>query len=93
MCELSGVMFNVTLGLGLLQMYLGMPETHQSDTIGLLGNFNSDKTDDFLPRYAATALSDTINERQIFHDFGQTCKFSTFYFKIVFIKVYNFLFV
>ncbi|XP_053372780.1 uncharacterized protein LOC123559692 [Mercenaria mercenaria] len=68
----TGVAFNVTVGVGLLQMGIGMRDDYKSLTAGLLGNFNDDATDDLLPRNAVTALPNTAKEREIFQDFGQT---------------------
>jgi hypothetical protein len=65
----------VTVGTGLLQMSLGLPSTYQNITTGLLGNFNGNATDDFLPRYKATPLPDSANESEIFTFFGQTCEY------------------
>lgn len=73
----TGIMVNVTLGVGLLQIMLGIPEIHRNDVSGLLGNFNGDPTDDFQPRNSSTPLSNTISEREIFSLFGQTCKQSS----------------
>lgn len=70
-----GIMFNVTVGVGLLQMSLGVPEEHRNDVIGLLGNFDGDKTNDFIPRYKTESLPNNSSDRTIFFDFGQKCKY------------------
>ncbi|XP_053372749.1 uncharacterized protein LOC123561027 [Mercenaria mercenaria] len=68
----SAIAFNVTIGVGLLQMSLGLPSAYKNGTIGLLGNFNGKPTDDFLPRLESDPLPDSSNESEIFKDFGQT---------------------
>ena len=73
-----GIYFNVTLGKKLLQIGVGLPEAFQNQTEGLLGNFNNNPDDDFIPRYSDKSLPYNSTERTIFEEFGQTCK-SLFY--------------
>ncbi|KAH3701354.1 hypothetical protein DPMN_076339 [Dreissena polymorpha] len=55
-------------------MAIAMPNTLKNKkTVGLLGNYNDNDTDDFIPRGANTSLS-RPSERQIFEKFGSTCK-------------------
>ncbi|XP_053372966.1 uncharacterized protein LOC123561091 [Mercenaria mercenaria] len=68
----TGVAFNVTFNVGLLQMSTGLLNTYNNKTSGLLGNFNGDVTDDYFPRSASSALPSNSTERMIFNDFGQT---------------------
>ncbi|XP_053372974.1 uncharacterized protein LOC123561094 [Mercenaria mercenaria] len=68
----TGVAFNVTYNVGLLQMSTGLLNTYNNKTSGLLGNFNGDVTDDYFPRAASSALPSNSTERMIFKDFGQT---------------------
>lgn len=68
-------MFNVTMGVGLLQMSLGMPDEHKDNVIGLLGNFNDDPSDDYIPQNSNTPLPANASESDLFFDFGQTCMF------------------
>ena len=70
-----GITFNVTLGVGLLQMSLGMPTEYQGHTIGLLGNFNDDIADDFRARGFTDSLPSNITDEDIFQQFGQTCEY------------------
>ena len=70
-----GIAFNVTVGVGLLQMGIGMRNDYKSLTRGLLGNFNGNDADDLLPRNATNALPNSAKESEIFKDFGQTCNF------------------
>lgn len=69
-----GITFNVTLGVGLLQMSLGMPNVFKNKTIGLLGNFNGNSFDDLKTRNG-TVIPKHANDSEIFHSFGQTCEF------------------
>ncbi|XP_052249684.1 uncharacterized protein LOC127857318 [Dreissena polymorpha] len=56
----SGVTFNVTEGNGLLQMAIAMPNTLKNKkTVGLLGNYNDNDKDDFIPR-GMTNASESI---------------------------------
>ena len=71
-----GITFNVTVGVKLLQMSLGMPTEYRGHTIGLLGNFNQNKTDDFRARGSTESLASNITEKEIFKQFGQTCKYT-----------------
>ena len=66
-----GIMVNVTAGIP--NFVLALPPLFKSQTQGLLGNYNGDKTDEFIPRNKATALSDTISDQEIHEMFGQTC--------------------
>lgn len=68
-------MVNVTVSVGLLHMSLGMPDEHKDNVIGLLGNFNDDPSDDYIPQNSNTPLPANASERDIFFDFGQTCMF------------------
>ena len=67
----------MTLGVGLLQMSLGMPTEYQGHTIGLLGNFNDDRTDDYRARGSTEILASNITEEDIFKQFGQTCEYDS----------------
>ena len=67
-----GVMVNVTAGIP--NFVLSLPPSFKGQTRGLLGNFNGNKTDEFLPRNeAGGALSDAISDQEIHVLFGQTC--------------------
>jgi len=56
-------------------MSLGMPTEYQGHTIGLLGNFNDDKADDFWGRGSTDSLPSNITDEDIFLQFGQTCEY------------------
>ena len=58
----------------LLEMALITPEDFAGTTVGLLGNFDDDNGNDFIPRNANAAIANTSTERQIFSVFGQTCE-------------------
>lgn len=55
-------------------MAIVLGNTYQSSLEGLLGNFNGDSTDDFVPRSSSTPIPDASSEREIFVQFAQTCK-------------------
>ncbi|KAH3701431.1 hypothetical protein DPMN_076419 [Dreissena polymorpha] len=59
-------------------MAIAMPNTLKNkNTVGLLGNYNDNDKDDFIPRGANTSLS-SPSERQVFENFGSKCN-NTFY--------------
>ena len=66
------VSITVSLSLGLLSFVSSFPEQFQQMTVGLLGNFNGDSSDDLVyPNN--TVLIANATDRMI-HDFGQSCK-------------------
>ena len=69
-----GVTINVTAGIP--NFVLSLPSSFKNQTRGLLGNYNGDKMDDFIPRNQDNALSDSISDQDIHEMFGQTCMFS-----------------
>ena len=75
-----GISFNVTLGKKLLQLGIALPENLENQTEGLLGNFNNNPDDDFIPRYSDQPLAHNSTDRTIFEQFGQTCKSLLYYF-------------
>ena len=64
----------VTISVALMCMMnivVNLPEEYESQTRGLMGNFNGDSTDDFiLP--SGIMLDDGASDRMI-HMFGQAC--------------------
>ena len=62
----------MSLSLGLLSFVATSPEESMGTTVGLLGNFNGDTSDDFMYRNG-TFLDADASDRMI-HDFGQSCK-------------------
>lgn len=73
---LLGVLLNITIGTELLRVRLGMfSDVYKSKTSGLLGNFNGNANDDFIPRGLTTSLNNP-DEQTIFEQFGQTCKYA-----------------
>ena len=69
---------NITLANGMLGINALVPNTKKGKTRGLMGNFNGDPNDDYIPRDSNKPLARNSTEQQIFFDFGKTCKM--FYF-------------
>ena len=68
----GGISVTVTLLSGLLNVVAALPQEFMGRTQGLLGNFNSNATDDFI--YSnGTVLNNDASDRMI-HDFGLTCR-------------------
>ena len=51
---------------------LEVPSSFEGTTSGLLGNFNTDSSDEFVFRNG-TMISNSSSDREI-HQFGQSCK-------------------
>ena len=66
-----GITINVTQGIP--NFVLSLPSSFKSQTQGLLGNYNGDKMDEFVPRQQDNPLSDSISDQEIHEMFGQTC--------------------
>lgn len=65
-----GVTIKVYVAVKSLELELEVDKNLQNKTLGLLGNFNDDKSDDFiLPD--GTVLPSNMSEREIFFSFGQ----------------------
>jgi hypothetical protein len=59
---------------GLLQYSISFAgDDFKGQMIGLLGNFNGDKSDDLIPKGSTTPIPDTSNDKEIFQQFGKTC--------------------
>ena len=71
-----GITINVTAGIP--NFVLSLPSSFKNQTRGLLGNYNGDKMDDFIPRNQDNALSDSILDQDIHKMFGQTCMLLVF---------------
>ena len=69
-----GITINVTAGI--LNFVLSLPSSFKTQTRGLLGNYNGDRVDEFIPRHQNSTLSDSISDQEIHELFGQTCKLS-----------------
>ena len=68
----NGVFVNVTLRLGILPFVIALPEEFQGSTSGLLGNFDKDRTNDFIDR-SGNMIPNNSTDQQIFRS-GQSCK-------------------
>ena len=66
-------------------MLVTLPEKYRHLTRGLMGNYNQDGNDDFIPKGAASNIPVDSSKEEIF-DFGNTCMFLIMFleFKIVF---------
>ena len=68
----NGVSITATASFGILGFVVTVPQEFQGMSMGLLGNFNSDVTDDMMyPN--GTTLELGASDREI-HNFGQSCK-------------------
>ncbi|PVD36016.1 hypothetical protein C0Q70_02986 [Pomacea canaliculata] len=66
----SGISLQIYIRMKALVIGIAMPRNFQNLTKGLLGNFNGDRTDDFiLP--SGEQLNNSLSERQIFNLFGR----------------------
>ena len=70
----SGVGITINVTAGIPNFVLSLPSSFGSKIQGLLGNYNGDKMDEFIPRNQDNALSDSITDQNIHNMFGQTCK-------------------
>lgn len=53
-----------------------VPDDFASQTVGLVGNFDGDDTNDFiLPNGTVLTENQTRTERQIFYNFGVNCEY------------------
>ena len=50
---------------------------YRSQTSGLMGNYNGDKSDDLLPRGGTVPISNASSIKEIHKHFGMTCKLSS----------------
>ena len=67
-----GITINVTAGIP--HFVLSLPSSFKDQVRGLLGNYNGDKMDEFIPRHEDNALLDSISDQKVHELFGQTCK-------------------
>ena len=71
----SGVYVEVRAENGILSTLLvSLADSYRSQTSGLMGNYNGDRSDDLLPRGAVTPIPLTSSLRDIHNRFGVTCK-------------------
>ena len=69
---MSGVSVEVTLQVGLLAFNVRLPEEFMMEGRGLLGNFDGNKSNEFVYRNG-TMIPDSSSDREI-HNFGQSCE-------------------
>ena len=68
-----GISINITLANGMLGIKTIIPGSFKEKTKGLMGNFNGNSNDDYIPRGSNTPLASNSKEEQIF-EFGKTCE-------------------
>ena len=75
-CAMATIGFGVTISSteGAMSFVLQVPASWKSYTKGLLGNFNGNKSDDFIPRGSKAAISGGESDRNVHFKFAQTCK-------------------
>ena len=75
----NGLAVTISVALmGMMNIVVNLPEEYESQTLGLMGNFNGNSTDDFIfPN--GSMLDDGSSDRMI-HMFGQACEYFTSYF-------------
>lgn len=72
----TGITVNATLRVGTFAFTLLVPETYMGKTMGLQGNFDNDKTNDFVYR-DGTMIPNNSSDAEIYQ-FGQSCKDNCF---------------
>ena len=71
----NGISISVSLSLGLLSFVASIPQEFRGTTLGLLGDFNGDASDDFMYRNGTFLDADASDS--MIHAFGQSCKLVT----------------
>ena len=74
--------FSITVGLNQSQLSITVaaPEDYVNLTMGLLGVFNKDRSDDLTPANDLAPLNiSTATEKTIYNQFGETCKLFVMY--------------
>ena len=68
--------FSITVGLNQSQLSITVaaPDDYLNQTMGLLGVFNKDPSDDLTPASGTALNVSTATEKTIFYQFGETCK-------------------
>ena len=68
--------FSITVGLNQSQLSITVaaPDDYLNQTMGLLGVFNKDPSDDLTPASGSALNVSTATEKTIFYQFGETCK-------------------
>ena len=70
----SGVGVSVNMSHSVLCFVLSLPAQFRGKTLGLLGNYNGNMTDEFIPRGAMVSLPDRISDKDLHWRFAQTCE-------------------
>ena len=70
----NGISIVISAVQGVLNIVTIVPPSWKGSTKGLLGNYNGNKNDDFVPRGTDKSLPGTITDRSIHFQFAQTCE-------------------
>ena len=71
----SGIQLNIQVKTRQLTLSATVPDEFKGDVTGLMGNFDGDKTNEYiLPNGTILDSDDTDTERKIYNTFGQKCK-------------------
>ena len=70
----AGVSITIKITNGALSFVLIVPPSWKGLTNGLMGNFNGNKSDEFIPRKQVMPLPDAISDRNLHWMFAQKCK-------------------
>ena len=69
-----GVSITIKNTNGALSFVVVVPPSWKGLTSGLMGNFNGNKSDEFIPRKQVMPLMDAISDRNLHWMFAHTCK-------------------
>ena len=69
----SGVYILVERQLELLKLIVSLPSSFMNSTLGLMGLYNGDASDDLLPRHQSTPISQNSSLLYIHEAFGLSC--------------------
>ena len=78
-CAMPIFGFGITVSSteGAMSFVVQVAASWQSYTTGLLGNYNGNKSDDFVPRGSKAAIQNSESDRNIHFKFAQTCKYKS----------------
>ena len=69
----NGLAVTISVSLmGMMNIIVNLPEEYESQTQGLMGNFNGNSTDDFI--FPNGSMLDAGASDRMIHTFGQACE-------------------
>jgi len=71
----KGLTLGIEVKMQQLSIGVSIPAHFKNKTQGLLGIYNGDVTDDLTPPSGPRLSVNTSNESEIYHKFGQLCKY------------------